>query len=145
MLHAGMLLATLTIVAGCGEKASTVTGKVTYNGEPVAKGTITFTPSDGMGQVFAARIENGVYNIPNAQPGKRKVEVRGLRDVKFALSSEEAARLANEARAAGNMGADVADPTDYIPADAAGNNTEVEVTNGDQTLDFEVTGPPRRK
>jgi hypothetical protein len=139
---AGMLLA-LACAVGCGEKATTVTGKVTYNGTPIENGTIAFTPSDGMGQAFAARIENGVYTIDNATEGKRTVEIHGLRKVQFALSSEESARLADQATKDGKA-MHLSTPSDYIPVDAEGNQKQVDIVAGDQTLDFALTGPPRK-
>ena len=96
--RAVMSIAAIALVCagGCGEKATTISGKVTYNGQPVEMGAITFTPTDGKGQILAARILDGVYNIPNAMPGSRKVEIRGTKKVNFGRSSEEAARLAAE-------------------------------------------------
>jgi hypothetical protein len=141
-----MSLAAIAIVfaGGCGEKATTISGKVTYNGQPVEMGAITFTPTDGKGPILAARILDGAYDIPNAMPGSRTVEIRGMRKVNFGRSSEEAARLAAERQAAGDpMGGHVAEAADYIPTDAEGNNKTVEIEAGDQTMDFDLKGPPR--
>ena len=129
---------------GCGQKDTTVSGKVTYNGKPIKAGTISFRPADGHGQVFAASIVNGAYAIAEAQPGKRMVAIRGTKRVRTALSEEESARLAAEAQAAGNKsGVHLGEAADYIPEDAEGNNKIVEIANGDQTFDFDVKGPPR--
>jgi hypothetical protein len=135
----------LMAAAGCGHQPSRVTGKVTYNNEPVEMGTISFRPADGRGQVFAAQIADGAYDIPAAVPGSRTVSIRGTKKMNFALSSEESARLAAEAKAAGNEWGDhVAAPADYIPENAQGNNQTVEITSGDQTLNFDLKGPPRK-
>jgi hypothetical protein len=136
------MLFALTFAVGCGEKATTVTGQVTYNGAVVENGTISFRPADGMGQTFAARIENGAYTIPNAAPGKRTVEIHGLRKVQFALSSEESAKLAEQATKAGKA-LHLSTPADYIPMDAEGNGQEVDIAAGDQTINFDLKGPPR--
>jgi hypothetical protein len=134
----------LLLAGGCGEKATTISGKVTYNGQPVEQGAITFTPTDGKGPILAARILDGAYDIPNATTGPRTVAIRGTRKINFGRSSEEAARLAAERQAAGDpMGGHVAEAADYIPEDAEGNNQTVEIEAGDQTMDFELKGPPR--
>jgi hypothetical protein len=141
LIYAGML-GILAFASGCGETATTVTGNVTYNGAVVENGTISFRPSDGMGQSFAATIENGVYTIPAATPGMRKVEIHGLRKVQHGVSHEDAARLADQAMKDGKA-LHVSAPTDYIPIDAEGNQKEVEIVAGDQSINFDLKGPPR--
>lgn len=131
--------------AGCGESQTTISGKVTYNGQPIEAGTISFRPADGKGQVFAAEIVDGLYSIPNGKPGSRTVIIHGMKKVKLALSSEESARMAAEAQAAGNTaGVHVSEAADYIPEDAEGNGQTVEIKGGEQTLDFAIAGPPRK-
>lgn len=140
LIPAGMLL-TLAFVAGCGEKTATVSGTVTFNGKPVEYGTISFRPT-GSGQVFAAEIHNGAYSAPGAHAGEHKVEIHGLKKFDRPASQEEALRLANEARAKGNTGAnELANPTDYIPANAEGNMKVIEVGSGNQTINFDLKAP----
>lgn len=84
-LRAGILLAVL-VVAGCGgnsgpERAE-VKGKVTFNGEPLPSGTISFIPSGAtVGPSSGAEITNGTYSIA-AQSGPvvgaQRVEIRSL-------------------------------------------------------------------
>jgi hypothetical protein len=139
-IAAGMLAA-LAFVAGCGESSSTISGTVTFNGTPVKKGTISFRPT-GPGQVFASEIKDGAYSAPNAKPGQRTVEIRGLREFDSPASSEDAARLASEAQRAGNVGAnELVNPTDYIPRDAEGNFQVHEIGSGDQTMNFDIKAP----
>jgi hypothetical protein len=135
----------LLAAVGCGDQATTITGKVTYNGEPVEMGAISFLPTDGKGQIFAAQILDGAYSVPKAAPGSRTVNIRGTKKVNFGQSSEEAIRLSQEAQAAGHAWAGhVSEPADYIPDDAEGNNQTVEIARGEQTLDFNLKGPPRK-
>lgn len=135
----------IAISVGCGEKPTTITGKVTYNGEPVEAGAISFRPADGKGQVYATLIDNGVFSIPKAAPGSRVVEVRGTKKVNFGASHEEAARMAAERATANNpLAADVAEAADYIAPDAEGNSKTVEVAPGENTIDFDIKGPPRK-
>jgi hypothetical protein len=136
-----ILVLVIAAFAGCSQEGGTISGSVTFNGQPVEAGSISFRPADGMGQILAARIENGNYSIAGATPGGRTVAIRGTKKVKLALSSEESARAAAAAEAAGNQaGVHIGDPADYIAEDAEGNNSTVELTGGDQTLDFALKG-----
>lgn len=66
----GLLLA----IAGCGEGAASVSGKVTYNGTPVSGGTITFHGTDG--KVDGTWIDpDGKYIVTRAPVGEVKVTV----------------------------------------------------------------------
>jgi hypothetical protein len=134
----------LLLLVGCGEKATTVNGSVTYNGEPVQKGTISFRPVDGTGQSFGARIKDGKYTAADkATPGQKLVVIFGTKEIDHYMSSEEAYRKAEEAKKAGKQWADGMEPADYIAEDAEGNGKQVEIMPGDQTIDFSITGVPR--
>jgi hypothetical protein len=132
------------VAAGCGGSTTSVSGKVTYNGEPVEQGFVSFRPADGMGQVFSASIVDGEYDAPDAVPGSRVVSIHGTKAVKVALSSEESAKIAAERAAAGQGGLHMTEAADYIPDDAEGNNQTHEISTGEQTLNFDLKGPPRK-
>jgi hypothetical protein len=134
-------LAAIALLVGCGQNIASVTGSVTYNGQPVKKGFISFQPSNGQGKSFAAPIADGVYTAPQAVPGNMTAIITGTREVNFYASSAESYQKANEAQKSGKL-ADVAEAADYIAPDAEGNSKEVEVQPGDQTLDFAITGAP---
>ena len=137
--------AALLQLTGCGGSATSVTGAVTYNGQAVEEGAISFRPADGSGQAFGAPIVNGHYATAKAFPGNKKVVVIGVKKIDFGMSSEEAMRKANDAQAEGKAwGGHLAEPADYIPEDAEGNGQTVEIKVGDQTLDFAIKGPPRK-
>lgn len=75
-------LAVLMLVAatGCGGGGDVkVAGDVSFKGEPVPKGEIIFSPSDG-GQSVAAAIENGRYEM-QVPLGQHQVRITGYRDV----------------------------------------------------------------
>lgn len=69
-------------LAGCSDSGDglprvAVTGKVTVEGEPLAKGAVTFRP-DGAGAESSGAVEGGAFTIPSADgptPGKYKVSV----------------------------------------------------------------------
>ncbi len=67
------------MLAGCSSGGRTgVEGRVTYAGEPIAVGTITFIPTGGKGIKCGARIENGHYQVEprfGPVPGPHRVEI----------------------------------------------------------------------
>ncbi|MFO0881309.1 MAG: hypothetical protein U0840_28755 [Gemmataceae bacterium] len=83
----GLLLFALLLLAGCGRnggKLAPVQGRVFHKGQPVAGGTIVFTPDPergGTGQQSWARIgDDGTYYLqtegrPGASPGWHRITV----------------------------------------------------------------------
>ena len=143
-LKSFVALALLVCIVGCGTKTTSVTGSVTYNGEPVEKGTISFRPMDGTGQTFGARITDGKYTaVERATSGTKTVVITGTKKINHYMSSEESYKKAEEARKAGKQWVDGMEPADYIAEDAEGNSKQVEILPGDQTIDFSITGAPR--
>ncbi len=75
-LPAVMVLAAL---AGCGGSGRpTVHGQVTFDGEPVAEGTISFEPADGIGPTTGGSIAGGKYRLSGEAapvPGKKRVRI----------------------------------------------------------------------
>jgi hypothetical protein len=58
-------------------KRGKLEGKVTLNGQPVAKGSIQFMAIDPSGTNVRAKIEKGQYSVPEEQgPTKGKYQVR---------------------------------------------------------------------
>jgi hypothetical protein len=134
-----LLSALLTVfggpcLSGCGQ-ADSVSGKVTYNGEPVEKGSVTFSSADGSGPGFGAQVVNGQYKAEKVRLGPHKAHVRGLTDAP-PLTRDDFAKQQQQDNRYGL-------PVDYIPEDAEGNQQTVEITSGGNTVDFELKGPPR--
>jgi len=67
-------------LTGCESGGRTgVKGTVTYAGQPLAVGTITFVPTGEKGIKCGGRIENGQYQIEppfGPMPGPHRVEIR---------------------------------------------------------------------
>lgn len=66
-------------VMGCsggGDDLVTVTGSVSFNGQPVETGTIQFTPADGQGSPVGGEIADGSFSI-RTTPGPKKVSIYG--------------------------------------------------------------------
>jgi hypothetical protein len=140
---ANLLLVTLSLIAsltGCGSPTANVQGKVSYEGSPIQKGMVTFTPADGKGTVVGCSIENGQYSAKGVTPGKNIVTVAATKQVTFSRSSEEMSKMA--ASNAGKGGIEgLIDPADIVPADAKGNGAEHTVNTGSNTLDLQLTKP----
>jgi len=78
--------AVVVVVFGCGDPSGLarrypVSGKVTYNGQPVGRGTINFAPVDAKGRAAGGTIIDGQYSLTTqepddgALPGSYKVSV----------------------------------------------------------------------
>ena len=75
------------VSAGCGSSAlfdrAGVSGTVTFDGEPIKEGRITFTPQEGESSgAAAALIEDGEYSIDDSvgpKVGKQKVTINASR------------------------------------------------------------------
>jgi len=82
------------IDSGCGqrERWATLSGSVSFNGEPVQQGTILFYPEKG--QVAGAAIENGKYAIssaPGAALGTNRVEITWMKKTGKQIPAESPA------------------------------------------------------
>jgi hypothetical protein len=84
MVPSALLLAAL---AGCGWGETLgvgVSGMVTYKGQPIKEGTISFIPMSGTnGPNGGANIDEGRYAIPRGAglaPGKYRVEIRAFEE-----------------------------------------------------------------
>jgi hypothetical protein len=87
-----LALATLTLLplacAQSGPEMASVSGKVTYNGNPVPKGTITFQAVDSKGRNATGAIQpDGSYTLQTEQPadgaqlGEYRVAISARDDV----------------------------------------------------------------
>jgi hypothetical protein len=137
-------LTLLVQLPGCGAPTATVSGQVTWEGEPVADGFITFTPVDGKGKDAGAPISSGRYTVRDFPPGPKLVQVIATRKVNFASTSEEMMQRAAQARQRGDH-TGLVDPADVIPPNAEGNNVRVEVPAGTSTQNFHLKKPAARK
>ena len=70
-----MAAALLLAAAGCGGGDATVSGEVSYEGEPVTAGYITFAPADGKGPTAGGPIKDGKYTVEKVTPGPKVVRV----------------------------------------------------------------------
>ena len=123
------------LVLGCGEGRTSVHGKVTCNGEPLAYGHILFEPTDGSrGLDGGADILNGEYQIRSIAPGTRRVLIKSRPSPKRVTAS------VND-----REHIELIPPANPIPTDADGNGREVQLVRGEQELDFDVKHEPKKK
>ena len=89
LVNVVLVLCALTVF-GCGPKrpeTASVSGRVTYQGKPVAEGRIVFHPEDGRRPAMAAINSDGSYRLTTfesedgALPGKHRVTIKAVRVV----------------------------------------------------------------
>jgi hypothetical protein len=142
---AAAVLATTGLASGCtSATTASIAGAVTYDGEPVGDGYITFTPADGKGPDAGGKIENGRYSVSGLSPGPKLAKVIGTKKVNFASTSAEMQEKAAVARRGGNHDG-LVDPADTIPDNAEGNNAKIDVVAGSQTRDFSLMKPVKKQ
>jgi hypothetical protein len=73
LLSAGVL-SLLALTSGCSAPGS-ISGKVTYQNEPVTEGTVVFSSTQGKGSRTATLGEDGSYSIDNIPAGQYKIAV----------------------------------------------------------------------
>jgi hypothetical protein len=130
-----LFTALLAALSGCGQSNSSIHGKVTYEGAPIQRGQITFAPPGRQGVALSRPIEAGRYTIDNVPPGKKIVMITSVKQFHFPKSHAEMAEMAKR-------GPPPAQETvDEVPANAVGNNKEVETTAGAQELNFDLKRP----
>ena len=120
------------LLTGCGDSLATVSGKVTFAGQPVAKGQIQFTPATGSPE--GATIVAGAYSA-KLPPGEMTVLITESLDFPVVTSTEELQKQA----AAGIR--QQPPPKSLITAETPGNNQTVTIKAGSQTLDFPLGQP----
>jgi hypothetical protein len=76
------LLLLSVVLTGCsgkdGPEKVTVTGEVTFNGDPLPEGEIIFRGDSGKGAASAGKIKDGKYTL-ECTLGSKRVEIRAMR------------------------------------------------------------------
>ncbi len=68
-------IVSLLWLTGCGRPVGSITGKVTYQGNPVKGGNISFVSTEGEPSQTSPLAEDGSYSIPRITGGEYKVVV----------------------------------------------------------------------
>ncbi len=85
--------AIVAVAVGCSSQSTTaakLSGKVTFKGQPVPAGWISFTPDVGRGSVKVFQIKDGVYDSskesqPPLEPGIYQIRIAGFDGKKVPL------------------------------------------------------------
>jgi hypothetical protein len=145
-LLAGLLVAAV----GCGSddgigKRYPVSGKVTYNGKPVEKGTISFVPEVADGRPASAVIADGQYGEATTLtagdgilPGKYKVTVSALDDVDISKAEAEQPGGAPDQVTVARIAAKAKPKVPLKYADAATSGLAFEAKAESNTFDIEM-------
>ena len=73
-IRPAVLMAVLLALTGCGDPTTEVSGKVTYQGKPVAYGTVVVLDAAGAPKSGAIQ-PDGTYRVSGVRPGPVKVAV----------------------------------------------------------------------
>lgn len=131
---ATLMLGGILAIAGCGPSHVQVHGTVTANGKPVEEGNISFHPTDGKNSSYGGEIKNGSYKT-KVNPGKYSVVITGGgKAPAYPKSQEDLKKMKDE---------DL-EVRDQVPADAKGNNQEVEIA-GARELNITLEFPAAKK
>ena len=126
-----LLAVAVAFLVGCGDGRATVSGKITFNGEPVSRGAITLIPRDGKGQSVGGPVEGGSYLIRDVLPGEKTVQIIAI----YSLGQKPA----EDGSAVEVMG-------DLLPASWGPESRQtLTVTAPKTSQDFAVEGPDPRK
>jgi len=126
------------LAGGCSGGATSLSGTVTYEGQPIQQGEITFTPADGVGPVVGAAISAGSYSVNEIKTGNKVVQVSDLPTLEFPKSTADLAKSAEQGVRPS------APPPNLVPTNAVGNGATIEIKAGKQTLDFHLKKPAAR-
>ncbi len=140
-LYRSGVLWVLTVAAlvgqvGCGGGLAAVSGRITFDGQPVEDGEVRLVPTStgaGAGQVTGAAIVQGRYDIPGdkgALPGTYRVEIRAQKKTGKKLPSIPPA----------TPGTMYDETMQFIPAKYNDQSTlTVDLASGNNAKDFELT------
>jgi hypothetical protein len=124
------------LVSGCARPAPTVSGTIRFDGEPLAKGSITFFPVDGtVAPGGGGVVKEGSYKIEKGlTPGKYRVDIQVVK--------KTAKNVLNPIMPAGLIREEVA----AIPPEYNVKSRLIrEIHSGDNPIDFELeTGKVRK-
>jgi hypothetical protein len=129
----GLTLAAVLLLGltGCGSGKATVSGRVTFNGEPVSRGSITLLPAGGKGQPAGGNVENGGFSIREVEPGEKTVQIMAV----YPIGREKR-----------DDGSELEIVGDLLPADwGLDSKHTLTVTAPTTTHEFAIEGPDPRK
>ena len=67
------------VLVGCDDGTATIEGTITFDGQPVSRGSINFEPFDGTGVPMGANVEGGKYRVENVKYGDKIVRIHAVK------------------------------------------------------------------
>jgi hypothetical protein len=126
-----------------------VSGTVTYKGEPISQGKITFISTGGAGDSATGNITDGKYSVPNAPAGNCQIEIHmQTTENLYAMSPQQEKMMKAQMAKMKAQGMQVPDdvkrakkntfdlPAKYKTAKSSG--LQFEVQTGKQTKDWDL-------
>jgi hypothetical protein len=131
------LVLCLGLCGGCFSSATgTVSGSVTFNGKPLEKGEIIFSPTGAKGGSAGGEILAGKYQVGGLAPAAYQVSVTAVGELKIVGPNDpEAKRKLTDA--------EVQALIDPLPTDTTGKEQPIEVKGGKNVLDFKLESKSR--
>ena len=122
---------------GCfSSSTGTVSGEVTFNGKPLEKGEIAFSPTGNKGGTAGGEVALGKYMVAGIVPGEYQVSVMAVPELKIVGPNDpEAKRTLTDA--------EIRAMIDPLPPDTKGKEQTLEVKGGMQKLDFKLESKSR--
>ncbi|HET6573888.1 MAG TPA: hypothetical protein VFG68_09820 [Fimbriiglobus sp.] len=125
--------AVLALAAGCSSEPpmAQVSGTVTFKGQPVPAGWISFTPDANKGTVRVCQIKDGVYDSskegqPGVYPGKNLVKIAGFDGNKVPLWGQ-GKQIFNPVDDTFNVPSGTT-TKDWVVPESAGKNVKIQPT-----------------
>jgi hypothetical protein len=113
-----------------------VSGNVTFNGKPLEKGLITFSPTGSKGGTAGSEITDGKFRVEKLVPAAYQASVAAVPELKIIGPNDpEAKRTLSDA--------EIRAMIDPLPPDTTGKEQSIEVKGGQQTLDFRLESKSR--
>ena len=127
-----LILALLINLGGCfSGSAGTVSGSVTYNGKPLEKGLITFSPTGSKGGTAGGEVVGGKFRVEQIVPAPYQVSVAAVPELKIIMPGDpETKRKLSDA--------EIQAMIDSLPPDTTGKEQAIDVKGGTQVLDFKL-------
>ena len=125
-------LLAMLLAAGCfSASTGTVNGNVTFNGKPLDKGQITFSPAGKEGGTAGGEIASGKYEVKDLVPVQYLVSVQATPDMKIVMPGDpETKRTLTDEEIRARI--------DPLPRDTTGKEQTIDVKRGKQTVDFKL-------
>jgi hypothetical protein len=127
----------LVLTGGCfSDSTGTVTGTVSFNGQPLEQGLITFSPIGNKGGTAGGDILAGKFKVEGLVPAEYQVSVAAVPELKIVGPNDpEAKRTLSDA--------EIRALIDPLPPDTTGKEQPLQVKGGRQVLDFKLQSKSR--